>query len=240
MYLSRLILNFRGRAVRRDLADCQALHRTVMSAFGPGPRGKNGREYFQVLYRVDGDRRGKIILYVQSQVSPDWRRLGESYVVHSNGDAENPACKSLSEALGRLESGLVVAFRLRANPTRKIGTKSGPDGRRHHGKRVELPDEERQMKWLRRKAAHGGFEILYASANPDVPAVRAIPEHKIHGKRYEKGRGDDNHPLTFGAVLFEGLLRITDVETFRQTVARGIGSGKAYGFGLLSLAPPPR
>ncbi len=33
MYLSRLILNPRSRAVRRDLADCHSMHRTVMSGF---------------------------------------------------------------------------------------------------------------------------------------------------------------------------------------------------------------
>jgi hypothetical protein len=31
---------------------------------------------------------------------------------------------------------------------------------------------------------------------------------------------------------------VTDVEQFRATLAGGIGSGKAYGFGLLTIAPP--
>jgi len=43
--------------------------------------------------------------------------------------------------------------------------------------------------------------------------------------------------MTFGSVLFEGRLTIDDVEKFRETLAIGIGSGKAYGFGLLSIAP---
>jgi CRISPR system Cascade subunit CasE len=43
--------------------------------------------------------------------------------------------------------------------------------------------------------------------------------------------------MTFGSVLFEGRLAITDTEQFRATLAAGIGSGKAYGFGLLSVAP---
>ena len=42
--------------------------------------------------------------------------------------------------------------------------------------------------------------------------------------------------LTFGDVLFEGRLRVTDAALFRQTLEHGIGSGKAYGFGLLSVA----
>lgn len=43
--------------------------------------------------------------------------------------------------------------------------------------------------------------------------------------------------LTFGDVLFEGRLMVTDAALFRQTLEQGIGSGKAYGFGLLSVAP---
>jgi CRISPR system Cascade subunit CasE len=33
------------------------------------------------------------------------------------------------------------------------------------------------------------------------------------------------------------MLRITDEALFRQTLERGLGSGKAYGFGLMSVAP---
>jgi CRISPR system Cascade subunit CasE len=34
------------------------------------------------------------------------------------------------------------------------------------------------------------------------------------------------------------VLRVTDAAQFRTTLASGIGSGKAYGFGLLSIAAP--
>jgi CRISPR system Cascade subunit CasE len=39
-------------------------------------------------------------------------------------------------------------------------------------------------------------------------------------------------------VLFEGTLEITDPQQFlNRSIAAGIGSGKAFGFGLLSVAP---
>ena len=44
--------------------------------------------------------------------------------------------------------------------------------------------------------------------------------------------------MSFGSVLFEGELIVTDVEAFRAALVKGIGSGKAYGFGLLSIARP--
>jgi CRISPR system Cascade subunit CasE len=39
-------------------------------------------------------------------------------------------------------------------------------------------------------------------------------------------------------VQFEGDLEVTDAAAFRAALAQGIGSGKAYGFGLLSIARP--
>ncbi len=75
MYLSRLLLDPRSRAVRRDLADCQELHRTVMAAFPPTSDG-SARERLGVLHRLEVDRRqNRLILYVQSGEEPDWSLL---------------------------------------------------------------------------------------------------------------------------------------------------------------------
>ncbi len=41
---------------------------------------------------------------------------------------------------------------------------------------------------------------------------------------------------TFQGVLFEGSLQVVDAEAFRKALAHGIGPGKAFGFGLLSVA----
>jgi CRISPR system Cascade subunit CasE len=38
------------------------------------------------------------------------------------------------------------------------------------------------------------------------------------------------------AVKYEGLLQIIDPDKFTKTFIKGIGSAKAFGFGLLSLA----
>ncbi|MEW5935922.1 MAG: type I-E CRISPR-associated protein Cas6/Cse3/CasE, partial [Bacillota bacterium] len=37
-------------------------------------------------------------------------------------------------------------------------------------------------------------------------------------------------------VLYEGHLKITDLEVFKRTLATGLGHAKALGFGLLSIA----
>ena len=39
------------------------------------------------------------------------------------------------------------------------------------------------------------------------------------------------------SVRYDGILEITDPDKFRNTLLCGIGPGKAFGFGLLSVAP---
>lgn len=226
MYLSRLLLNPKCRAVCRDLADCQALHRTIMKAFPPAEAAHGAREQYGVLHRLDLDRRhGRLTLLVQSRIPPDWSHLPGDYLL-ADADGENPAVKPVAHIYQNIPEGAVFSFRLRANPSRKIDTKTGPDGRRRHGRRVELVREEDQLAWLTRKGREGGFELL---------AVRVTGLGKEKGKK----PGPPGSSLTVAGVLFEGLLRVTDPQKFlHHSLTRGLGPGKAYGMGLLSLAPP--
>jgi CRISPR system Cascade subunit CasE len=48
--------------------------------------------------------------------------------------------------------------------------------------------------------------------------------------------GKPGHAGVFLAIWFEGLLEVTDPQRFAATLACGVGSGKAFGFGLLSVA----
>lgn len=238
MYLSRLILNPRSRAVRRDLADCQALHRRVMAGF-PDLPDKSARAHFGVLYRLDvHPRTATPTLLVQSREAPDWSSLEAGYL-EVRGDGSNPSCKSIAETYDALQDGMALVFRLRANPTRRIG-KSESDGSRWKGKRVELRNDAARLDWLVRKAVQGGFELLAvrtqhrASAVQPISDVRSNEEAKVAGRRPALNSGGAR--LAFGSALFEGRLRVTDAALFRQTLEHGIGSGKAYGFGLLSIA----
>jgi len=239
-YISRLALNPRSREVQHDLADCQSLHRTILSGFRDVPTSE-AREHFAILFRLEPTRNGEVIVLVQSQARPDWSSLRPGYLLPrpaSGAVVDNPAVKEVGSVYARLTSGAALAFRLLANPTKRLSTAPDDQGRRPPGRRVELQREEDQLAWLARKGKQGGFDLLAARAGRSVPDVRTVPGGKITGRRNDPHLAGLPGMLTFGAILFEGRLRVTDGDLFRTTLQRGIGSGKAYGFGLLSIAPP--
>lgn len=236
MYLSRLVLNPRSKHVRGDLADCQALHRTVLSAFPDLPEKANARACVGALHRVDVDpRTGVATLLVQSRAEPHWTRLPQGYLLDAGGGETNPSVKPVGAVYEAIQAGMLLRFRLRANPTRKIDAKSGPDGQRRNGKRVELRSEEAQLVWLKRKAEEGGFRVLSVAVAGNVPDVRARQEPKAHGFRADET--GSRRRLTYAAATFDGRLRVEDPVKLRASLENGCGSAKAYGFGLLSLGP---
>lgn len=233
MYLSRLWLNPMNRAVRRDMADPHNMHRSILRGFPEVSGEMKARAENSVLYRLDADRDlGRLTLYVQSKTKPNWENLEPGYLLNLGEDVVNPAIRSVTEAWAHLQNDLVLGFRLRANPTRRVDTKSDADGKRRNGKRRPLIGDDARIAWLARKAQEGGF-VLVTGAN-GLPDLRIIEERFVSGRRGNE-RGD-SMTLTFAPVIYEGRLRISDVEKFRQTLEAGVGPAKAYGFGLLTVA----
>lgn len=232
VYLSSLVVNLRCRESRRDLADCMAMHRTLMSAF-PDRLSSDGaaRSEAGVLYRVEPTDGGDVRVLVQSAASPDWLRLPLGWCHPEAGFH----IKEITQALDRVEAGSLLRFKLLANPTRKIGTKTGPDGRKNNGKRVELRSESDWLAWLERKAGQSGFRLKVVRASPHVPDVQSGRDLRTTG--YKRAPDGSACRLTFCGVLFEGRLEVIDAEAFNLALRTGIGPGKAYGYGLLSLAP---
>lgn len=240
MYLSRLFLMPTHREVQRDLSDPHQMHRRVMSAFGQvQPREgtpKQARKAFEVLFRADIDRsRGRTVLYVQSSAKPDFSSLPAGYLMDMDGELPNPAVREVGEAWNALHKGQRLRFVLRANPTKKIKTKSGEDGRRRHGDRIPVSGDEGRLTWLSRKATEAGFDLLPVDGHPHIPDTRIHEEPKTRAK-FDRS-SPAKQAITFEPVLYEGRLVITDPERFKQALQAGIGPSKAYGCGLLSIAP---
>jgi CRISPR system Cascade subunit CasE len=236
-YLSRLILDARNDRVRRDLGDAHRLHRTVLSAFPQAPEGAQARAHFGLLYRAEplAGAPALIRLLVQSNIAPDWSALPRECLGPAPDARGNPAVRAVGEEYSRIEAGARLLFRLRANPTKKLSDRTPGRDDPLTGKRVALLREDEQLAWLARKGEQHGFRLLATDLHPEVPAAQAAAQATERGRRPGRG-GAGSMPLCFGAVLFSGQLEVTDAEQFQAALAGGIGSGKAFGFGLLSVA----
>jgi len=239
MYLSRLTLNPRHPQARLDAANCHELHRTLLSVFSGDVQKENGapgaRSQFGLLYRIEEDRRtGEPVVITQSRAEPDWSRLPAGYL-RASAPGTNPACKPVAEQYAAIAENQLLRFRLRANPTKRCGAQGVLPGHR-----LALTAEAEQLTWLERKAAGAGFRLMQVATSAGIPGtivpdVRSDPAARQLAWR--RGPTGERTRLVFGSVLFEGLLRVTDATLFRAAISAGIGSGKAYGFGLLSVAP---
>ena len=252
LYLTKMILNPRSRRVQFEIGNPQELHRTVSGAFPqidnqalrPHHERETPRAKFDILYRLEVDyRREKAVLLVQSTARPDWNHLRENFLAGDFG--ESLAVKSIGESYLRIETGMKLRFRLQANPTKRVGKsdaraadKFKPSAESKIRRRVELSAdehesaEEKQIKWLARKGETAGFRLANAAIKETVDNLAAVGAGKIQARH---NRADK--PMTFSTVIYEGVLEVTDADEFRRTLVRGVGSAKAYGFGLLSVAP---
>ena len=218
MYLSRLILNPANRRVQSEIARPYEMHRSILRAFPEQMHKKSER----VLFRLETNSRGSVLpLLIQSWGLPDWSWLDapqdRGYLLPVDGP--NPAVKPFNP---HLNEGLTLAFRLLANPT--IKTKR--DGR---PVRQGVMKEEDQAKWMHRKAEAGGFRVL----SVQISRQSLTPGGTIH-------REQAKHKTRFLSIQFDGILQVAHPDRFLQTLKQGVGSGKGFGFGLLSIAPASR
>lgn len=238
VYLSRLMLDPQHRLVQRAIADCGVLHRQIMAAF-PDLSTDAARAALGVLYRPEVHPvTGAVSLLVQSAGLPDWSRAmpldhgGHGYLLDIPPPDTNPAVKRIDENWQALAPGNLLRFRLRGNATKRLPVQTdAPSPDRLAGKRIALLRSEDQLGWLKRKLVMAGCTMIDAATRPD-----ALTGSTQRGWR-RKEEGERQPPLEFGAVLFDGVLRVEDPVLLGQALRAGIGPAKAYGFGLLSLAP---
>ncbi|MFD9891734.1 type I-E CRISPR-associated protein Cas6/Cse3/CasE [Amycolatopsis sp. NPDC059027] len=214
MFLSKLNVDVRARTFRRDYANVHDMHRTLMSVYPDPPATVEKRQAHGVLWRLDGSR-GGFVQYVQSHTEPDWAKLPAG---HLTAPAE---VRSLRPVLDAVTAGRRFAFRMVANPT-----KCGHETR----KRIPLRLPAEQLAWLIRQGERHGFVI--PAAGDGGPDVAATPLATISGHKKETKK------ITVEPVRFDGHLVVTDTCAFTRALADGVGRAKAYGCGLLSLAPP--
>lgn len=208
MFLSQLVLNDNNRKVRRDFGNAHELHRQIMQAF-PDEADQHPNDDWaprQEWNILFRQEPDSPILLVQSAIEPDWSKLPNGYLQQEN-------TKPVTYSTEQFKPGKVLQFRLRANPSKRDKATR---------KTVGFFKQQDQLEWLQRQSDRNGFRLH----GTDV-----IPSANVFGKK-PTGKS----PIRITTVLFQGILEVTDSSAFIQTLCQGLGRGKSYGCGLLSVA----
>lgn len=105
-----------------------------------------------------------------------------------------------------VRTGMNYTFYLKANPSSRI-----------FFRRVNIDGTESQKKWLESESLVNGFELISCDVEHDG---------------YITCEADRVNLLS---SIFKGTLKITDEDRFRKALYQGIGYGREYGLGLLSI-----
>ncbi|KAB8169842.1 type I-E CRISPR-associated protein Cas6/Cse3/CasE [Streptomyces sp. 3MP-14] len=239
MYLTRFRLNTGRPGARRLLASPHQMHGAVNMAF-PDPQPRDGQGP-RVLWRVDSEHPADTKLYIVSPERPDLTHLKEQ-AGWPTLEAPGWSTFLYGEFLNDLREGDIWGFRLTANPVHHI--RRPEDSADIPTKRTAHRTARHQTGWLMKQRERAGFDIVRR------PPERRANEHddglelivrdhqplRFH-RSDERQRGTE---VRFTRVTFDGRLRITDLAKFRRTLTHGLGKAKAYGCGLITLAPVER
>lgn len=190
--------------------------------FGEGHVHVPRRSDAGFLFRIDPQPGGRAVILVQSATKPDW-----GYAFH-NADYLLAAPAEVKAFDPRFTKGQHLRFRLLANPTKRFSKNSRerdgkPVAEKWVGKRVPVPAEQLK-EWFARRATAGGFSV-------DKDSITVQPGYVYVNKTLsEEGR-------RLRSVRYDGILEVTDPALLEETIVHGMGPGKAFGFGLLSVSP---
>lgn len=218
IFLSRMLIDSRNQQAADVLTDRHRLHRFVLTGFPSVGEGETAGHTFGVLYRLETMDlpRGGVMLLVQSNVQPRWAHLDTTFLLRTP-QGDNPSTREVTDIYAQIGEGATLFFRLTASPTA-----STVEARGVRGKRRPITEREQQRQWLQRQAERGGFALVMES-------VRVVDFERLVGWRRSQA-------IVHHAATFEGHLRVTDSTAFQQTLVSGVGRGRAYGLGLLSIA----
>ncbi|MGX2997119.1 type I-E CRISPR-associated protein Cas6/Cse3/CasE [Streptomyces sp. JNUCC 64] len=233
MYLTRFRINTQRRDARRLLSSPHLLHGAVNAAFPDlPPRGTPGP---RVLWRVDHEPSGRALLYLTSPSRPDLTHLVEQ-AGWPTLDGPGWDTFPYDDFLGALVQGDSWGFRLTANPVHSVRFS---EDRSLPTKRVAHVTPRYQLEWLLRRQKANGFAVLQKPVERRLPGEGEGYEVLVRDRmplqfRRPSAPGKD---VQFTRVTYDGRLRVTDADLLRRTLTQGLGKAKAYGCGLMTLAP---
>lgn len=84
------------------------------------------------------------------------------------------------------------------------------------------------MDWLVERSERNGFRICTGAEDSLKLAV---------SQRNKLTFGHSGSKATLTTAVFDGTLEVLDVDSFRRALCCGIGRAKAFGCGLMTIAP---
>ncbi|GAA1160210.1 type I-E CRISPR-associated protein Cas6/Cse3/CasE [Streptomyces hebeiensis] len=236
MYLTRFRVNTGRAEARRLLGSPHLMHGAVNTAFPElPPRGGEGP---RVLWRTDHGHDTRTTLFIVSPARPDLTHLVEQ-AGWPTLDTPGWTTFAYGEFLDALTAGDTWGFRLTANPVHNIRMPSDKPGDRT--KRAPHITPRHQLRWLLDRQEKAGFEVV------QKPSDRRLTEHgdeqelivrdqlPLQFRRPPAKRSSQDVRIT--RVTYDGRLKVADPALFRRTLTHGLGKAKAYGCGLMTLAP---
>ncbi|MCC7350774.1 MAG: type I-E CRISPR-associated protein Cas6/Cse3/CasE [Phycisphaerales bacterium] len=250
MYLSNLLINVgdnpdRPRPGRLWLRNLYRVHQRLCMAFPSAQRKQSDAQFLDpynptdfaqrqvhtprnpnagFLFRIDPQPGGNVVILTLSAIEPDWDYAfaNAQYLL-----AAPPQCKPYAPnpAAGRR-----LRFRLLVNAVSRARQQSVHRSgqaidEKWVGKRIGVASDDASLRnWIDRRALTSGFEIT------DLTSAQA-------GYVFVNKTGKSGQGYRLRSVRYEGTLQVLDAAIFRGALLTGIGPAKAFGFGLLSVAP---
>jgi CRISPR system Cascade subunit CasE len=234
-YLSKVWLNPLRPQTQRMLRNPQVLHAAVLGGLSRQPVTE------RVLWRVEHASPYRADVLVLTESTPSWEHLVEQ-AGWPSADEPQTLVRPYEPLLDRVVLGAEFAFRLRANPVSATHHPSNPSAAqqqslasesRPRGVRVPHRTAAHQLAWLTGRVERWGFEILMTESGfPDVRL--AARERVVFGK---SNRDDEKRRVVIETATFDGRVRVTDTDAARASLLSGVGPARAYGCGLITLAP---
>jgi CRISPR system Cascade subunit CasE len=193
---------------KRVLGDPSAQHQLVMGLF-PDGLGESPRQRAGALYRIEQTRSMVPFMLVQSVIAPN------------TGHHRGARVQSMLPALEKLSAGAPVHYRIAANPVRTVLPEGAKPRSGVRGRRKDLRGPEAD-EWWESRAKEAG---LY---------LESLRSHDHHFSLARKRVGES---VSHRGVCFDGVAEVTDQVALMRAVVEGVGRGRPYGLGLLSVIP---
>lgn len=169
------------------------------------------------LWRLDVQPYGPSSLLLLSEKIPETGTVVRQF--SPGGQWES---KPYSSYISSIKNGERLAFTLTACPTKSVA-QPHTNGKKPRGKVCAITDRTGWAAWLEERSTRLGFAL------DGELLIRPCDKITVEKKK-------ENRRFFLCPVRYDGALTVTDKDRFRDTLITGIGRGRAYGMGMMTVA----